>query len=712
MRQSEIFGKAKWISHRNALRSRVLLRSRFNCKGVKKALIRVMGLGVFHCYINGTRVSDELFMPLSTDFESRENFPRDEVLSHRIYVPEYDITSLLKDGENELTIHFGGGWYTYEAYNIRPQYGDAKAIWRIFGETENGVLDVVSSTEDEVALSYVTDYYLTTHEVQDYTVTTVWEKAVEVDAPDTDYLTSSCPPDRVCEVIVPEKLLEAEEYTLYDIGKNTSALPVVKALGKRGERIRLRFFEELDGELPDERYNHSQRFEIVCDGEEREATPLFTWFAFRYFTVEGNGLPVRVEVVHSDVDRVSSLDSDNEVINWLNETYINTQLCNMHSGIPSDCPHLERRGYTGDGQLVCHTAMTLLDTMEFYKKWIYDIYDCQDRVSGHVQYTAPYTNSGGGPGGWGCAIIEVPYQYWKHYGDTSVLFDGYDGMLHYFDYLEAHSEMGLVVSDKEGAWCLGEWCAQEHIILPAPFVNNYFYVKCLDRMCEIARVVGRESDIPLFEKRRLERTNALVKAYFNPWDGNFLGCRQGANAFAVDIGIGDERAFDNMVSYYKALGRFDTGIFATDIVSRLLFERGEGQLALDLITASANSSFDGMRRAGATTLWEYWPESFDDRSHNHPMFGAVVSCFYDYLLGIQQKKGSVGYTELVISPVFVDGISRLSGEAHGTKVSYVKDGDVVKATVTVPEKASAFFRYGDMDISLSSGKNCIELKLK
>jgi uncharacterized membrane protein len=94
------------------------------------------------------------------------------------------------------------------------------------------------------------------------------------------------------------------------------------------------------------------------------------------------------------------------------------------------------------------------------------------------------------------------------------------------------------------------------------------------------------------------------------------------------------------------------------------------------------------------------------------MFGAVVSCFYDYLLGIQQKKGSVGYTELVISPVFVDGISRLSGEAHGTKVSYVKDGDVVKATITVPEKASAFFRYGDTDIPLSTGENSIELKLK
>ena len=35
---------------------------------------------------------------------------------------------------------------------------------------------------------------------------------------------------------------------------------------------------------------------------------------------------------------------------------------------------------------------------QFYRKWMKDIEDCQDRISGNVQYTAPYTHSGGGPG--------------------------------------------------------------------------------------------------------------------------------------------------------------------------------------------------------------------------------------------------------------------------------------------------------------------------
>ena len=36
----------------------------------------------------------------------------------------------------------------------------------------------------------------------------------------------------------------------------------------------------------------------------------------------------------------------------------------MHCGIPSDCPHVERRGYTGDGQLTCNAAMIQLDGAE------------------------------------------------------------------------------------------------------------------------------------------------------------------------------------------------------------------------------------------------------------------------------------------------------------------------------------------------------------
>ena len=49
-------------------------------------------------------------------------------------------------------------------------------------------------------------------------------------------------------------------------------------------------------------------------------------------------------------------------------------------------------------------------------------------------------------------------------------------MRRYIDYLEAHSEFGLVTSDKPGEWCLGDWCTPVSVVLPAPFVNNYFYL--------------------------------------------------------------------------------------------------------------------------------------------------------------------------------------------------------------------------------------------
>ena len=151
--------------------------------------------------------------------------------------------------------------------------------------------------------------------------------------------------------------------------------------------------------------------------------------------VEGETGNVLISTVHADVPVSSTFETDNDVLNWIYRAYINTQLSNMHAGIPSDCPHIERRGYTGDGQLTCHAAMSALDAKEFYRKWINDISDCQDIKTGHVQYTAPYLRSGGGPGAWGCAIVEVPYRFYKEYGDLEPAARLYPQMLEYFRFL-------------------------------------------------------------------------------------------------------------------------------------------------------------------------------------------------------------------------------------------------------------------------------------
>jgi alpha-L-rhamnosidase len=365
--------------------------------------------------------------------------------------------------------------------------------------------------------------------------------------------------------------------------------------------------------------------------------------------------------------------------------------------------------------------MNLTDARRFYEKWIGDISDCQDVYTGHVQYTAPYYRCGGGPGGWGCAIIEVPYQYYRHYGDKKPLAALYGQMLRYFDYLEAHSEGGLVISDRAGEWCLGDWCGpiilypekditsyDQQAFLPAPMVNTYFMVKTLNQLCEIAAIIGKENDIPEYREKAEQRKKAIRSAYLNTIDNNFVVNAQGANAFAVDIGVANEKTYLNLVTYYQKLGQYDTGIFATDILTRTLFEHGDGELAVDLLTNDGEQGFSHWKQNGATTFHEYW-DSNRSRSHNHPMFGAVVAYLFEYLLGIRQRPNTAGYRDLVIEPQALCRFNRMSGSMqtpNGTvAVSYTKNSDGIKCKIVIPKNTEAIFRYSDQEFELTEGKN-------
>jgi len=718
MTQQDMLGRAVWLQAAEPQADGYyVLRAHVTLGKVKQATLRALGLGFFCAYINGQRVGNDLFLPLSTDYEARENYPKGEILAgHRIYVPEYDVTDMLCAGDNVLVIHFGGGWYANT--DQRAAYGEAKVIWRLFGEDADGAFDQVSTVQDRIESSFVSHTGFTKDEAHDYTHPSAeameaafddsaWAHAVPAKPLQTEYLLTDCPADAVC-LSAPAILLRREgERALYDAGQNTTGYPVLCLCGKRGETVEVTLSEELnaDGGIH-EAFVHKQHLSIVCDGTPRTVRPLFIWFGYRYAEVVGPAEVTAMETVHADVAVTSSFSSDVPLLNWLNDTFVHTQLTNMHTGIPSDCPHLERRGYTGDGQLVCHAAMNTLDAKRFYRKWIYDVLDCQDTLSGHIQYTAPYIRSGGGVGGWGGAVVEVPYRYYQHYGELDVLRSCYPAMKRYFDYVESHSQSGFAVSDAEGMWCLGDWCTPQAMILPPPFVNNYFYVKWLTRCIEIAGLIGMEADIPEWERRIEERKQAITAAYFNRNDHRFLGGRQGADAFALDIGLGDSQTYGKMVESYRKAGTLDTGIFGTDVLIRVLFEHGDGELATALLLSQGEHSFSEMQKRGATTLWEYWPGSLRDRSHNHPMFGAVTAYLYDYLLGIRQ--GMPG-EQTVIAPVLVPQIKRLSGyrtlSCGRVAVSYERGEDNLCITVTLPAGQTAVLCLGEQTYALHEGEN-------
>lgn len=625
----------------------------------QSARLEICGLGYFLFYINGKKISDQELMPAMTDYASvlgcETTYPVwEERSAHRCRYLSFDLLPYLKAGENVLAVRLGNGWYhqTERIAEGKFVFGLPKLWFELTLTDADGRQEWIESDrqtlwhpggllKNNLFLGEVRDLRKEPEGWQ-YPGADLsgWKPAQPVHAPETLLEEQTCPPDRVIRKLYPVLIGEYDGRKIYDCRENIAGRVVLSCLGKKGECITVRHAEELaaDGTLDFESAGGSDQLQqdhYICDGRIQTLHPLFCWHGFRYFETEGSCEVLCAEVIHTDVAVTSSFSCSDPVLNWLYEAYIRTQLDNYHGCIPSDCPHRERLGYTGDGQLTAETAMLLLDAKELYRKWYQDILDSQGAETGHIPHTAPFLGGGGGPGGWGCAVYQVPLAWAKIYGDDSLLVQGYDAILRWFDYMDAHSEKGLVVREEEGGWCLGDWCfpaSEEKEQLPEAFINTFYYLHGLQEMMQISEKMNNKLPIR-FAEREKNVKNAFLDAYFDPETGDFCEGRAAGNAYGLALGLGDERTKKHLVEKYEALGRFDTGIFGTSMLLEQLFSIGAGDLAVRLLTNDSEAaSFAHMKRNGATTLWERW----DGReSHNHPMFGACVRLLFTQILGIR-----------------------------------------------------------------------------
>lgn len=723
MKHIEMFGKASWVKASKECVA-PLFKSEFFCEDIKKAEIIICGLGFFKLYINGKKVSNDLFVPAWTDYSyidySKSDHPITDTFDHSIQCMKYNISKHIVEGKNNITISLAPGWYG------KRGYGENKLCFRIFTTNRNDIVnEVLSDSNIKWENTHITQSELLYGEIQDFrnsiddifsidANTSNWNNAEVIPPPESEFIIQQCPPDTVVRSITPKLIKSCSKYSIYDVGENITGWPVIKLKGRKGAKTEIIYAEEIDKrnnlDNSNNGFNCRQKDVFISDGKGRICHSEFVWHGFRYFSITNNAEVLDCEVVHTDVAITSEFKSDNETLNWIYDAYVRTQLCNMHAGIPSDCPHREGRGYTGDGQLVCDCGMLLLDSQKFYKKWLKDIADCQDKHTGHVQYTAPYVPSGGGPGGWGGAIAIVPYTYYIHFSDKDILEEFFPKIILYFKYLEQHSEADLVTSEEPWAWCLGDWCTPDKIEIPEPFVNTYFYVKTLEIAKKIAIILKKDSYIKLFEDRISAKKNAIIKNYFEKSTGNFAGNTQGANAFAIDIELGDHRTLLNTVRHYKKIGMYDTGIFGTDILTRILLEKGYHQLAFDLLTSKNEVSFYSQIQKGATTLWEYWDGR---KSRSHPMFGAVVCYLFYHFIGIQQLEKITGFKSVVISPKIVDGLNYIEGSIKTQNgrisVKIKNDSENIYLDIDIPEKVDAVFALMNNQKQLKAGSNVFSI---
>ena len=709
----EEIGKARWVVCRGEYGDPIIER-RFECQDPSNGKIAITSLGFFVLYLNGKRIENDYFLPANSLFHDRPEmkltFPIADRLTDRCYYTVYDLAPYLQRGENRLEIALGSGWYRQTMRIPEGNMSFGEDLGARYALEVDGTAIHSDGSERFRNSPRVYDQ-LYRGEVYDARIKEFAYRSVSViDLPDTILTENDSVPDRVERRVIPTVIRSDRMGTVYDVGENISGFARIRVCAPRGHEIRIRYAENVNDRRLDfasaGRDRQMQEDVFVSDGTEQIWEPLFVWHGFRYFEILGKAEAVDVAVVHSDVKKTAAFTSSSSELNWLFETYLRTQLNNMHAGVPSDCPHRERLGYTGDGQLCAPAGMMLLDTKDFYRKWMRDIFDSQDPETGHVNYTAPFAGGGGGPGGWGGAAIYVPYYFYRAFGETAHLAEYYERMKRWIGYMVAHSENGLVISGEKDGWCLGDWCTLEKTVIPEPFVNTCLLIQTLTYISKISKRLGHEEDLSEWEKISKNAIDGVYAAYYDREKGSFCEGIQGADAIALAVGIGDDRTYGNLYKKYKDLGHFDTGIFGTPMLMDLLFANGDEDLAYDLLTSHDMGSFGYMMDHGATTLWEQWDGIY---SHDHPMFGVCTQYLISSILGITQTEDSVGYEKLLISPKIPKKLSFAKGSLQipcGTVgMNWQQTESEISFEIELPEGLACDFVWGKEKRTLKNGVN-------
>ncbi|MBQ3088627.1 MAG: family 78 glycoside hydrolase catalytic domain [Clostridia bacterium] len=628
-----------------------ILHRCFEVESTENAVLYLLTLGFSKCYINGKPVSDDFF-DVNSDYHKRSYekmqliYPLNDEFSYSQYYRAYDVSSLLEKGENHIAVVLGNGWYNQCARIAEGhmEYGEPKI--KLMLKTAS---DTIVSDEDfESIESHIIYNQLFIGEMQD--LTTPFAPALFGDADEISSVVlhssedavlraAHFPADKVINKITPTPVLNGEDFVIYDAGRNLSGVVEITTSAEYGEKITISYGENLTdkGELG---CTYDQTDVYVASGREGEkAAPFFAWHGFRYFKVEGYVTDVTVLEIEADLKPEGDFKFTNELLNDAVKIYKNSQWSNMHCGVPSDCPHRERLGYTGDGQLTAGSAMYLADCRSFYRKWIRDIADGQCKKSGHVQHTAPFGGGGGGPAGWGGAMIILPWQYYLHYGEIDILEEYYQNMLRFSDYMESRSENNLVVREEKDGWCLGEWCTPEKVELTESYVNTCLYVKQLGILKQISELLGDYAVAGEIEQKIIVKRTAIKSTFLK--DGVWDCGKQAAPLFAYAAGI---ISLDGIIPYLEEYrgGSLDTGILGFPLLIKAFFDADMGDTAVSLITRTDAPSVSSMvTRLNCTTLCE---NLNGNGSRNHPMFGSFVEIIIENMLGVNLKKETAGFT--------------------------------------------------------------------
>ena len=717
---------AKWIGQNTntAEQPLPLLRREFTVSGqVRSARLYIAGLGYAEARLNGAKVGDHHLDPGYTRYDKRV-----------LYVT-HDVTAQLHKGVNALGVMLGNGWYNVQT---KAAWNFDEAAWRgaprllasLQIDYADGHTEVIGTDDQwKCAAGPVLANTIYGGELYDARLEQAgwdtagfadqaWAAAQLVGAPKGQLVAQALPPIRTDKVLPVAKITEPKPGVfVFDFGQNLSGYAELSVRGPAGTAVHLKYTERLakDGNVDQKdiathviRFGSNQVFQTdtyILKGQGKETWhSRFSYYGFQYVEVTGfPGKPtadsLRAVFIHTDVPVAGRFECSNELLNKIWEAGRWSYLGNLQ-GIPTDCPHREKNGWTGDAHLAAEQAMFNYFPPAFYVKWLNDLDDEQQpdgKLPGIVPTAGWGYKWGNGPA-WDNAFILIPYYQYVYYGDVEVFRAHYAGMKRYVDYLASHAKDGIV---KLG---LNDWAPWKTKTEAGITDTAYFFVDA-QVVALAARVLGKTEDAAKYAALAETIKAAFNRKFWHADTGLYDNGSQTALSCALYQGLvppeQQARVLANLVAAVeKTGGHIDTGILGAKYLLNTLLENGRADVAYRIVSQKDQPSWGWWIAQGATTLWEEWTGS---SSRNHIMYGDISAWFYKALAGIRPDPQAPGFKHFYINPQVVGDLTGARGEYESIRGPMVSDwklkGTDFRLRVVIPPNSTATVTLPTADLA-------------